>query len=107
MSRFDYLRDKKEEIAKIRERNWDNRFYLEKIPKFDAFADKEDRYLNLSLRNILIELMKIKIIYIVELNLIGMKDMVMKMEILKIIQLNINLNLKKNTKLMQVNHKMN
>ena len=52
MSRFDYLRDKKEEIAKIRERNWDNRFYLEKIPKFDAFADKEDRYLNLSLRNI-------------------------------------------------------
>ena len=52
MSRFDFLRDKNDEKAKSRERNWDNRFYLDKIPKFDAFSDKEYRYLNLYLRNV-------------------------------------------------------
>ncbi len=52
MSRFDFLREEKDEYTKMRERNWDNRFYLEKIPPFDSFSKSEHRYLNLHLRNI-------------------------------------------------------
>ena len=46
------IRNKKleEERNKMLEKNWDGRFYLEKIPQFDAF--KEPRFLNLSLTKI-------------------------------------------------------